>query len=188
MINSSVVYRNTKNLDDDASLMDIAMECAYFLEQIGALAYQNWNKGEIVNGPIVTRFYSTVSLMFSCKALPDITVLDRLKSMDCKVSHETDTYRRVVTYKENPDSDNYMQKVVDHKVWVVTIKIPNRYLALDGNTIMDIDGDDVYYDDIEIIYDGDAEEQLEDGGDDFGGGGFGGSDDDLGGGFDDMEL
>lgn len=185
MINSSVVYRNTKNLDDDETLMNVAMECAYFLEQIGALGYRNWDKGEVINGPFVSRFFSTFSLMFSSKALPDTTVLERLKAMDCKVSTETDTYRRVVSYKEHPDAEEYQQKLVDHKAWIVTIKIPNRYLALDGNTIMNIDGSDVYYDDIEIIYDGDAEEQMDDGGDEFGGD-FGG--DDLGGFDDDMEL
>lgn len=189
MINSSAVYRNTRNLDGDTSLMDVAMECAYFLEQIGALAYRNWDKGEIINGPIVSRFFSTITFMFSAKALPDITVLERLKKMQCKISYETDTYRRVVNYREG-ESENaeYYQKVVDHKVWLLTIKIPNRYLALDGNTVMDIDGEEIYYDDIEIVYNDEAEEamnQEDDGG--FGGGG--GMDDDFGGfGDDDMEL
>lgn len=187
MINSSAVYRNTRNLDGDETLMDVAMECAYFLEQIGALAYCNWDKGEVINGPNVTRFFSTISLMFSANALPDITVIDRLKSMQCKVSYETDTYRRVVSYKDGEDQfAEYRQKVVDHKVWIVTIKIPNRYLALDGNTIMNIDGDDIYYDDIEIVYNDEAEEALNgDGGDDFGGS----SDNDFGSfGDDEMEL
>ena len=187
MINSSAVYRNTRNLDGDESLMDVVMECAFFLEQIGALAYRNWDKGEIINGPHVSRFFSTISLMFSAKALPDITVIDRLKSMKCKVSYETDTYRRVVTYRESDDENaEYYQKVVDHKVWIVTLKIPNRYLALDGNTLMNIDGDDIYYDDIEIVYNEEAEEAMNsEGGDEFGGGG--GGNDDFGG-FDNDEM
>lgn len=185
MINSSAVYKNTKNIDADGNLLDVAMECAYFMEQIGVLGYRNWDKGEIVNGPHVSRFFSTISLMFSAQSLPDITVIDRLKNMDCKISHETDTYRRVVTYKEgNQTTDPMSQKVVDHKVWIVTIKIPNRYLALDGNTIMNIDGEDAYYDDIEIIYNDEVEAADEESGD-FGGGGdtgIGGFEDD------DMEL
>lgn len=187
MINSSTVYRNTRNLDENETLMDVAMECAYFLEQIGALAYQNWDKGEIISGPSVSRFFSTISLMFSSQALPDITVLDRLTAMDCKVSHTTDTYKRVVSYKEDDPNAEFHQKIINHKVWIVTIKIPNRYLALDGNTVMNIDGEEVYYDDIEIVYNDEAEEAMnQDGdGDAFGGG----MDDDFGGGFDDeMEL
>lgn len=187
MINSSAVYRNTRNLDGDSSLMDVAMECAYFLEQIGALGYRNWDKGEIINGPHVSRFFSTITFMFSSKALPDISVIERLKRMQCKISYETDTYRRVVTYRDDGEENaEYYQKVVDHKVWLLTIKIPNRYLALDGNTIMSIDGDDIYYDDIEIVYNDEAEEAMNQGGDDdFGG--LGGADD-FGGFDDDMEL
>lgn len=192
MINSSAVYRNTRNLDGDSSLMDVAMECAYFLEQIGALGYRNWDKGEIINGPYVSRFFSTITFMFSSKALPDITVLERLKRMQCKISYETDTYRRVVNYRDESDENaEYFQKVVDHKVWLLTIKIPNRYLALDGNTIMDIDGDDIYYDDIEVVYNDETEESMNQGGgeDDFGGFGDDSGGGDFGGfGDDDMEL
>lgn len=161
MINSSAVYRNTKNVDGDESILDVAMECAFFLEQIGALGYRNWDKGEIINGPHVSRFFSTITLMFSASALPDGTVLDRLKNMKCRVSHETDIYRRVITYREDNDTSNYKQEVVDHKVWNVTIKIPNRYLALDGNTVMNIDDEDIYYDDIEVVYNDEIEQSEE---------------------------
>ena len=189
MIKSSVIYRNTKNLDGDVKLMDAAMEAAFFIEELGILAYRNWEKGEVVGGPYLTRFHTTITLMYSMKTMPDMLALDRLKNMDCLTTVVKDEYERVIREKESEESIDYTFRKVKHKVILITIKIPNRYLALDGNTIMNIDGDDVYYDDIDVIYDGDA--QGGDGDDEFGDGGggddFGGGDDDFGG-FDDGDM
>lgn len=185
MIKSSVIYRNTKNLDADTTLMDAAMECAYFLEELGILAYRNWDKGELVSGPYLSRFHTTVTFMFSIKALPDLLAIDRLKKMDCLVSAEKDTYERVVRRKRGEQDYEFVK--IEHKVLLITIKIPSRYLALDGNTVMNIDGEDIYYDDIDVIYDGDVPE----GGDEPSGGGDSGDSfgDDFGGLDDgDMEL
>lgn len=188
MIKSSVIYRNTKNLDSDTSLMDAAMEAAFFFEELGILAYRNWDKGELVGGPYITRFHTTVTLMFSIKALPDLLAIDRLNNLDCLTSVAKDTYERVVKQKIDDDGIDYEFKKVKHKVILITIKIPNRYLALDGNTVMNIDGEDIHYDDIDVIYDGDTPEGGDsEGGDDFGGGGDMGGDDDFGG-FDDGDM
>lgn len=182
MIKSSVIYRNTKNLDADTTLMDAAMECAFFLEELGILAYRNWDKGEIVAGPYLTRFHTTVTFMFSMKAIPDLLAIDRIKNMDCLTSIKKDTYERVV--RKEIGEEQYEMVKVKHKVLLITIKIPNRYLALDGNTVMNIDGEDIYYEDIDTIYDEDVPTGSDDGGDDFGGGFDSGGFDDGG----DLEL
>lgn len=184
MIKSSVIYRNTKNLDADTSLMDAAMEAAFFMEELGILAYRNWDKGELVAGPYVTRFHTTVTFMFSIKVLPDLLALDRLKNMDCLVSVAKDVYERIVKEKMDNELD-YEFKKIKHNVILITIKIPNRYLALDGNTIMNIDGEDVYYDDIDVIYDGDL---TTDGAESTSDGGFGDSGGDDFSGFDDGDM
>lgn len=183
MIKSSVIYRNTKNLDAETTLMDAAMECAFFLEELGILGYRNWDKGELVSGPFLSRFHTTVTFMFSMKALPDMLAIDRMKNMNCLTSVKKDVYERVVR-KQTSENDYELVKV-KHNVVLITIKIPNRYLALDGNTVMSIDGEDIYYEDIDAIYDGDIEPSGDDGDD----GGFGGGFDS--GGFDeggDLEL
>ena len=36
MITTSMIYKNTKRLNDQRGALDIAMECADFLEQTGA--------------------------------------------------------------------------------------------------------------------------------------------------------
>lgn len=187
MIKSSTIYRNTKNLNDDVSLMDVAMECAYFLEQLGALAFTNWDKGELVSGPYVDKFFSTITMMFPKDHSPDMTVLERLSQMNCKFSYEQETYRRVISYKENEDDRDYKTKAVDHHVLLLTIKIPNRYLALDGNTVYNIDGIDVNYEDIDVVYD-DVSSQETESSDEDGGMGMGGFDDSNMSSDDDMEV
>lgn len=184
MIKSSVIYRNTKNLDSQTNLMDAAMECAFFLEELGILGYKNWDKGELVSGPFLTRFHTTVTFMFSIKAMPDLLAIDRMKNMNCLTSVKKDVYERVVK-KQTTDSDYNLHKV-KHQVLLITIKIPNRYLALDGNTVMNIDGEEIYYEDIDAIYDDDIAASGEDQDDGGFGGGFDSGGFDEGGG--DIEL
>ena len=45
-----------------------------------------------------------------------------------------------------------LPKRCQHKVWLINIKIPQRFLVMDGNTVFNIDGRDVYYDDLEAVY------------------------------------
>ena len=146
------------------------MECVDFLEA-GAFAFKNWEDGEFISGPYIANFYVEFSLMYPKKRTPDPDYIDRLLSLDCIVDMQEDKYKRVY-YERNQDvkyGDNmFDKKLSTHKVWIITIKIPQRFLAIDGNTIFNVDGKDIYYDDLEAIYDQDIPKgDSEDSGDSF---------------------
>lgn len=198
MITTSTIYKNTKNVNDDYGKLDAAMEVAAFMEQIGAFAFDNWIDGELVFGPQIEKYYVTIKIMFPNKMPPNPAVFERLTNLECMVELEEDTYKRVALVKDDSErpieytaEQGFHKKVFEHRVWIVTIRVPQRYLALDGNTMFNIDGEDIQYSDIEAIYQG--EEEAEEsaassmgggGGDDFGGLGGG----DEGGGDEDFEF
>lgn len=186
MITTSMIYKNTKRINDQVGALDIAMECAAFLEQSGAFVYRNWEDGELVGGPLIENYYVGISLMFPSKKTPDPAYIARLTNMDCIVEMNKDHYHRVY-YERNTDvkfGENMFKKLMSkHEVWIINIKIPQRYLVIDGNTIFNVDGRDMYYDDLEATYDEDASTKAEESSGDGGGDNdFGGEDDD--GGFD----
>lgn len=167
MITTSTIYKNTKNVNDDYSKLDAAMEVAAFLEQVGAFAFDNWVDGELVFGPLIEKFHVTVRIMFPKKLSPNPAVFERLTNLECMVEFEEDTYKRVALIKDdNVDAIEYgsnngfSKKTFEHKVWIVTLRVPQRYLSLDGNTVFNIDGEDIFYSDIEAIYQGDEEAEA----------------------------
>lgn len=190
MITTSTIYKNTKNVNDDYGKLDAAMEVAAFMEQIGAFAFDNWIDGELVFGPQIEKYYVTIKLMFPNKMPPNPAVFERLTNLECMVELEEDTYKRVALIKDDSErpieytaEQGFRKKVFEHRVWVVTIRVPQRYLALDGNTMFNIDGEDIQYSDIEAIYQGEEEAEqsaassMGRGGDDFGS--LGGDDEDF---------
>lgn len=170
MITTSTIYKNTRNVNENTNKLDAAMEVAAFLEQMGAFAFEHWIDAEVVYGPVIEKFYVTMKLMFPKKMPPDLAVIERLCNLDCIVTLEEDTYKRVVHVREKSDNDihgmrtysGFQKKLCEHKVWIIDMKIPQRFLSLDGNTVYNIDGDDILYSDIEAIYDEDVQNSSED--------------------------
>ena len=198
MITTSTIYKNTKNVNENYGKLDAAMEVAAFMDQIGAFAFDNWIDGELVFGPQVEKYYVTIKLMFPNKMPPNPAVFERLSNLECMIDLEEDTYKRVSLIKNDDNiqpieysaQNGFQKKVFEHKVWIVTIRVPQRYLALDGNTVFNIEGEDILYSDIEAVYQNEeeAEESASSefgGGGDMGGAGFG---DEGGGGDDDFEF
>lgn len=176
VITTSTIYKNTKNVNDDYGKLDAAMEVAAFLEQVGAFAFDNWIDGELVYGPAIEKYYVTIKLMFPKKMPPNPAVFERLTNLECIIEFDEDTYKRVALIRDDNvepieySADNgFHKKIFEHKVWIVTLRVPQRYLSLDGNTVFNIDGEDIYYSDIEAIYQGEEEAEAS-AADEFGGG------------------
>lgn len=172
MITTSYIYKNTKRLTNNASLLDVALECADFLDRMGASSFKNWLNGELVAGAEIKKYHVRTVYMFPQALTPDPDFIERLQAMNCIVDFKADTYNRVdyVRIDDNPESE-LQKKLFKHDVWLIEILIPIKYLALDGNTVFNIDGEDIEYDDIDTVYDSEATRQQDEqgeGGDEFG--------------------
>lgn len=179
MITTSTIYNNTKTVNEHNGMLDMAMEVAAFLDQIGAFAFKNWIDGEVIDGPKRDKFFIKIKLMFPTNVIPDPSVIERLENLKCKTELKKDIYRRVIHVRER-DTDQmnnrngFEKRLVEHNVWVLTLMIPERYLPLDGNTVFKIDDEYHNYNDLEAIYINNEKEQLETEDSDIGGdeGGF----------------
>lgn len=150
MISTSHIYNNTRRLNNDKKMLDVSMDVVRFLDEIGAFAYKNWIYGEVVEGPDVKKYYTYIKFMFPEDLVPDPEVLRRLKKLNCVISLDKDDYKKVNLV--TGDFSNMRYKNTMHKVWVVSLEIPNRFLPLDGNTTYNIDGEDINYSEIEVYY------------------------------------
>lgn len=162
MITTSYIYKNTKRLNDNSNSLDTVLECVDFLDRMGASSFKNWLNGELVAGPTISKFFVRTVFMFPEKLLPDPDFIERLQSMNCIVNLTKDSYQRVEYVRNEITSSNPLTRhLVEHKVWLIEILIPQKYLALDGNTLFNIDGEDIEYEDLDVIYDSEATQQIE---------------------------
>tara|TARA_Y100001970_G_scaffold293162_2_gene438250 strand:+ start:1474 stop:1983 length:510 start_codon:yes stop_codon:yes gene_type:complete len=124
------IVNNHYAIHKSTSLLDSLLEFEKALDEMGLYTYKNWNKGEIVEGPKISRYWIETTLMYPLKEMPDPTGGQRLLGYDCKVTYKKDSYnapRRVKSYDDYQPGTK-KPKVDEVPVWLVNIKMPKKFL------------------------------------------------------------
>ena len=155
-----IINDNIRKISDTNTLLDMLLEFEGVLDQFDMYAYKNWNKGEVVAGPKLGRYFIEVTLMYPYKDMPDPEALLRLKANDCDVKMYKDKLlkpRRVLSAEDTEIRvrDNVPRRVAkteQHDIWLVEVKMPRRFV--DEFSIEQIEAAEDAYVDMEDIQDG----------------------------------
>lgn len=138
------------------------------LEMTGVIHYKNWYKGELVKGPIITKYWVTCSFMYDGNEMPDPDAALRLKKIGCIVGFDKKTLKKPVKVLSSDDWEDHTTKkakIEKIAVWIVTIKMPMKYIKDnydEVNTFIDeLEDDEIFTTTNQDV------ESLEDGGDEF---------------------
>ena len=88
------------NLIDSSSDLDILLEFEEVLDNLNLYAYKNWDYGEVIAGPEVSKYWITVTLMYPRKLMPDPDGALRLTKNNCRVFFQKEVFsepRKIVT-------------------------------------------------------------------------------------------
>tara|TARA_Y100001937_G_scaffold76740_1_gene104191 strand:+ start:1229 stop:1738 length:510 start_codon:yes stop_codon:yes gene_type:complete len=124
------IVNNHYAIHKSTSLLDALLEFEKALDEMGLYTYKNWDKGEIVEGPKISRYWIETTLMYPLNEMPDPTGGQRLLGYDCKVSYKKDSYkspRRVKSYDDYQPGTK-KPKVDEVPVWLVNVKMPKKFL------------------------------------------------------------
>ena len=139
-----------KKISETNTLLDMLLEFEKVLEDIDVYAYKNWQKGEVLEGPVLDRHHITVSLMYPYNDMPDPAGAKRLMGKDCLVKYKKDTLISPVKVKTFDDvtmeiradgSVKHRAKTKSEPVWVVNVKMPRRYVDEFATDVVEADED-----------------------------------------------
>ena len=132
MINVNDTINNHFKVHKRASLLDILLEFDKFLDDLNLYSYANWLDGEVIDGPELTRYWCTVKLMFPHDKMPDPSGGERLLDKNCKVYYQEDHLNEPRTVEDHGDYQDGTKKpkIDEFPIWVVTIKVPKKYVTL----------------------------------------------------------
>jgi len=139
-----------KMISETNTLLDILLEFEKVLDTIDLYAYKNWIEGEILEGPKVNRHYVTVSLMYPYDRMPDPEGAKRLMARECLVKYTKDTlitprkprgFEDLVVEPRADGAPRYKAKTDSKPVWVVSIKMPRRYVDEFNMDSVEVDED-----------------------------------------------
>jgi len=144
MLNDQIKYISKTN-----TLLDMLLRFEKVLDEVDLYAFQNWVKGEILQGPKLDRHYITVKLMYPVSRMPDPAGAQRLFNIDCLVKFQKEMLEKPVPAQKFTDrvvTDRYddgtlprRYELEHEEVWVVTVKMPRRYVDEFANIDRTID-------------------------------------------------
>ena len=130
MIDTLDILRNIKNIYASDSVVSSLVNMEKVLDDVNIYAYQNWNKGELVEGPVVTKYDTTATFMWEQSEMPDPDAGKRITNIGGQVAYKKDIKlvpRKIKTYSDYRPGTR-KGKLDEMPVWLVKITIPNTVI------------------------------------------------------------
>ena len=154
------------NLVDSSSDLNVLIEFEEVLDNLNIYSYKNWEYGEVIAGPEVTKYWITVTLMYPYKLMPDPDAALRLTKHGARVFMGKETFMEPVKIKTPDDlkapdeSGKRRPKRIKKPIWLVTIEMPRQFVnEFDSNKIT-INGMDIDMSEVEGAYDSDYDNEM----------------------------
>ncbi len=136
MRTAKIINDNIKKISETNTLLDMLLEFEGVLDNIELYAYKNWDKGEVIAGPNLGRYFIEVGLMYEEKDMPDPDAILRLRKNDCEVKMYKDQLvrpKKIMTVddteiKVRGSKPRRVAKKDTSNVWIVEIKMPRRFV------------------------------------------------------------
>lgn len=156
-------------LDDSNSLVDVLIQLENFLDNLDIYVFKNWFDGEIVDGPIIKKYWVGMVLLYPYEKMPDPEAALILEKHGAKIKfslrniEDTNVTRNALdlpaigqitdieggqgVYGDNSVTNNSRQVPKISNVWIVEIMVPRIFIdelnALDIDVYDETSEDDV---------------------------------------------
>jgi hypothetical protein len=154
------------NLVDSSSDLNVLIEFEEVLDNLNIYSYKNWEYGEVIAGPEVTKYWITVTLMYPYKMMPDPDAALRLVKHGARVFMGKETFMepvKVVTPDDLQPTDEQGKrkpKRVKRPIWLVTIEMPREFVNDFESNKITINGMDIDMSEVEGAYDSDYDNEM----------------------------
>lgn len=119
------------NVSKGTGILDMLIEFERTLDNAEIFAYKNWIMGELVEGPIIGRYWFKVVLMYPYALMPDPDAGLRLTKLGARVSFRKGSFSKPVKVRGPQDwvnPETKQAKMAHHDVWLVTVDLPIKYI------------------------------------------------------------
>jgi hypothetical protein len=170
MIDDKDTSQTLTSIAKNTSALNTLIEIEGVLDNLHMYAYANWEIGEIINGPIISKYWVTVELMYPANKMPDPNGSLRLTRHGCEVFFREDEYiynkhlstpDDLETAPDDPTSQRRKPKKMKSHVWVVTVRIPRDKIDEFNSKNIEINGVELNIDDVYDAEETDSEDNAD---------------------------
>jgi len=142
--------------------INMLMDFERVLDNCDIYAFSNWDRGELVEGPKIEKYFVTCKFMWPEKKMPDPKGAMRLLPYGIKVQWLKTHVDMPVEIK---NSDDYRPgskkgKLVKAPVWVVSIMMPKNLIKDIKQGYKEIAGEEIDLSDLEQAYEKSYDQQA----------------------------
>lgn len=129
--NIKKILDNTKEIYMTDSSLETLLDYERVLDDLDLYAFDNWKRGELVEGPVYEKYFVTCTFMYDYKNMPDPAGGERLLNYGCEITYKKDTLEYPVDVKSYTDfkPGTKMPRMVSKPVWLVTITMPKQLMS-----------------------------------------------------------
>ena len=136
------------------------------LDESDLYAFKNWILGELVDGPITTKYTVACIFMYPEKLMPNPKGGKRLTHLGCRIHFKKTTMEVPIKLETSDDfkPGTHYPKMIEKGVWLVRIEIPRELMNDIREGSIDLAGQTLDLDELDDAYDEDLDKEGAGGG------------------------
>lgn len=146
---------NTKKIYLSDSSLNVLLDFERVLDELDLYAFKNWIKGELVEGPVISRYWVSCKFMWPKAMMPDPRGAERLLPYGCKITYAKEEIKIPVKIEDPTDfrdDGTRKAKLESVKIWIVEISMPQELIADIEQGSIEIAGEEVDLEDLNSAY------------------------------------
>lgn len=142
-------------LQESPNLLDTLIQMEDILDSMDIYVFKNWLKGEVVEGPIIRRYWLDMTLLYPYdenskdRGMPDPKGALRLLKHNIRVDYDRARYESDSDEPRKVEEDEEIDDNDSNLVWLVRISIPRRLVVQMSAAQHDFYDDEVDIDQVE---------------------------------------
>ena len=131
------------------------------LDELDLYAFKNWQIGELVSGPNISKYRVTCIFMWPEKLMPDPRGGSRLLPFDCVVKYKK-TQMKVPVKIEDPSDyrpGTHKARITEKPVWLVEISMPKALMSDIRTGSVELEDQDIDLADLDDAYEQDLDQE-----------------------------
>lgn len=131
------------------------------LDELDLYAFKNWEIGELVAGPNISKYRVACTFMWPEKLMPDPRGARRLLPFDCKVSYKKTTMKVPVKIEDPSDyrPGTHKAKLIEKRVWLVEIVMPKALMSDIRTGSVELEDQEIDLADLDDAYEQDLDKE-----------------------------
>jgi len=152
--NINDVLENIKTISLTDSAVNTLLDFERVIDQLDIYTFDNWKKGELVQGPKYEKYFISCTFMWPYKLMPDPRGGERLLEYGCEIFYKKDHLEYPMKVKSPNDfkPGTKFPKMARTPIWLVEIVVPKKLMQEINQGSLELETGNIDAQDIEQSY------------------------------------